>query len=243
MLSELGMLRSTTFAAFMFLIFALASNAPARDSITVVYGRGRAELMRMTLDAQQHLENGDLTGARQLLDAVIQKDTTFYPAYYIRAEVAMQQRRFEDAVRDCDNALRQDSTFAEAALLRAEANYDLGRYSASLREIEHVISIRPRQDAFAEAYRERARLRLHCPDPAFRNNQQAIKDATLACKLSDWRNSAMIDTLALAYAESGDFDSAIRYEERALSEKNLDKEETRVLQHKLESFKQHRLPR
>ncbi|MBV9010054.1 MAG: hypothetical protein JO354_12950 [Verrucomicrobia bacterium] len=236
------MTRNLTFTACAILLVVAATNAPATDDITVVYGRGRAELMRTTLEAQRHLESGDLPGARRLLDAVIQSDATFYPAYFIRAEVSLQQRRFADAAQDCDNALRQDSTFAEAALLRAKANYYLGRYAASLREIEHIISIRPRQDAYARAYGERAWLRLNCPDATFRDTQQAIKDATTSCKLSEWRNEDMIDTLALAYAKAGDFDSAIRYEQRALGAKDLSSDEMRELQHNLAAYKQHRLP-
>ena len=36
-------------------------------------------------------------------------------------------------------------------------------------------------------------------------------------ELMDWKGENMIDTLAMAYAEVGDFDSAVRYEEKALA--------------------------
>jgi len=45
---------------------------------------------------------------------------------------------------------------------------------------------------------------------SYRNGQQALKDATAACKLMDWKDENMIDTLAMAYAEA-DFDSAVRW--------------------------------
>ena len=224
------------------LLLLISRPMPSRASepITVVYGAGRAQLMNLTMNGQSQLEKGDLEAARRSLDAVIKADPTFYPAYYIRAEVFLNQRKFQEAVQDCNEALRKDSTFAEAALLRAKANFYLGRYGESLNEIEHVINIRPRQDAFARAYHARAWLRLNCPDQSYRNGQQALKDATSACKLMDWRDEDMIDTLATAYAEVGDFDSAVRYEEKALAFKGGNANDSKRLQAHLDSFRQHR---
>jgi tetratricopeptide (TPR) repeat protein len=212
----------------------------ASEPITVEYGAGRRQLMNLTMEAQSQLEKGDLAAARRSLDAIVKADPTLFPAYYIRAEVFLLQHKYQEAVQDCNEALRKDSTFAEAALLRARANYYLGRYAESLKEIEHVISIRPRRDAFARAYRDRAWLRLNCPDQSYRNGPQALKDATSACKLIDWKDEDMIDTLATAYAEMGDFDSAVRYEEKALAVKGVKPNDSKRLQAHLDSFKQHR---
>jgi len=45
----------------------------------------------------------------------------------------------------------------------------------------------------------------------------AIVDAKKACELSKWKWAWQIDTVAAAYAEAGDFDSAVRYEQQAIS--------------------------
>jgi tetratricopeptide (TPR) repeat protein len=236
------MFRTIPVQLFIVLLLIISLQMPSRASepITVVYGRGRAWLMDLTITGQNQLEKGDLEAAQRSLDTVIKTDPTFYPAYYVRARVFLNRRKFQEAVQDCNEALRKDSTFAEAALLRAQANYHLGRYSESLKEIDHVISIRPRRDAFARAYSDRAWFRLNCPDQSYRNAQQALKDATAACKLIDWKDEDMIDTLATAYAEVGDFDSAVRYEEKALAIRGVKANDSKRLQAHLDSFKQHR---
>ncbi len=46
----------------------------------------------------------------------------------------------------------------------------------------------------------------------------------------------MIDTLAMAYAEVGDFDSAVRYEEKALVLRGVKANDSKRLQEHLDSL-------
>ena len=46
-----------------------------------------------TMNGQSQLEKGDFAAAQRSLDAVIKANPTFYPAYYIRAEVFLNQRK------------------------------------------------------------------------------------------------------------------------------------------------------
>ena len=227
--------------AILFSVIA-AMEVHASVPIEVVYGRGRnAIAMKLWQDAETQLKNGDVEGARRNVEAALRSDPTLYPALYTRAKVFVRQHKYELAIQDCTAALKQDTTFVEAALLRAGANAHLGRYAVSLKEIEHCISIRPRIDALARAMADRAWLRATCPDPAFRNGRQAINDATTACKLMEWKDEDTIDTLAAAYAEAGDFDSAIRYEQQALGAKGIAAEDAKTFQYHLELFR-HRQP-
>lgn len=55
------------------------------------------------------------------------------------------------------------------------------------------------------------------PDSKLCDPDRATQAALRACQLSEWKQWAFIDTLAQAYAETGDFDRAAHYEKEALS--------------------------
>jgi Flp pilus assembly protein TadD len=85
---------------------------------------------------------------------------------------------------------------------------------------------------------DRAWLRATCPNASFRNGQQAVKDAKAACSIMTWKDEQMIDTLAAAYAETGDFNSAIQYVSQALAVKGISSDSTKLYRQHLALFQQ-----
>jgi tetratricopeptide (TPR) repeat protein len=222
---------------------AILISAPVTEAsvpiIVATPGHMRAA-MKLVTDAQDLLQKGDLTGAKRNVDTVIQRDPTFWPALYVRADIYSHQGKYDLALKDCNEALRQDRTVVEAALLRANINFRIGKYTEALKEYDYLVSLHPRNVTLARVLSDRAWLRATCPNPSFRNGQQAVKDAKAACSIMTWKDEQMIDTLAAAYAETGDFNSAVQYASQALAVKGISADSTRLFQRHLALFQQHK---
>src|SRR5262249_384513 len=63
-----------------------------------------------------------------------------------------------------------------------------------------------------------ADLYATCPDSRLRDGKKAVEHGRRACELSQWKNPDALNILAAAYAEAGDFASAIRWEKTALQD-------------------------
>src|SRR5882724_5014847 len=198
------------------------------------------EAIKLNLQAQEQLGKGDLKDGARTLVAAMRRDPTLWLTYYMRARLFWFERKYESAIRDCNWVLRKYPKFIEAALLRADANAHLGRYKDALNELNHVVRIRPHIDSYARALAARAWFLAACPNASFRNAKQALEDAKLACKLTNWDDAGAIDALALAYAEADDFDSAVRYAKQALSQKGISPVASKMIQRHLASFQQHK---
>jgi len=221
-------------------ITILTAATSMRASVPIIVAtptRMRVEMKQVT-DVQHQLEEGDVAGAKRNVDAVLQRDPTFWPALYVRAQIYSRQGKYDLALKDCNEALRQDRTVVEAALLRANINARVGKYAEALKEYDYLASLHPKNVTLARILSGRAWFYATCQNGSFRNGKQAVKDAKAACSIMIWRDENMIDTLAAAYAETGDFNSAVQYAAQALAIKDISPADSKRIQRHLESFQQ-----
>jgi tetratricopeptide (TPR) repeat protein len=196
------------------------------------------EAIKLNEQAEEQMKKADLTGATRTIQLAMQKDPTLWLTYFTRARLLVREGKYELAAADCNWVLHRYPKFVEAALLRASANSRLRRYGDACKELDHVVAIRPPLPSYARALRARAWFLATCLNASFRNGQQAVQDAKIACKLTNWTDESAIDTLAIAYAEVGDFDSAVRYAKQALAVKGITPADSKRIQRHLALFQQ-----
>ena len=76
------------------------------------------------------------------------------------------------------------------------------------------------------------------PDAKVRDGKRAVEAATKACELTNYKNGGYLDTLAAAYAEVGDFDKAVEWQEKALKAGDIPVKDLDAARKRLELFKQ-----
>ncbi len=110
---------------------------------------------------------------------------------------------------------------------------EIGDYGGALEDYQKAVGL---DTTSAWGYNNLAWELAVCPEAQFRNGKKALEYAKKACDLSDWKNPAYLDTLAAAYAESGKFDDAVKWEQEAI--KGLSDKDTVEGQKALSLYKQ-----
>ena len=148
------------------------------------------------------LEKGVVPDAKLNVDEVLRNDPMIWPAFYVRAQILASEGKYYLAIQDCNQALRLYRGCVEAALLRANINAHLGKYAEALKEFNSLVSLHPRLVTLARVLSDRAWFYSTCQNASLWNGQQAVKDTKAACRIMVWKDEHMIDTLAVAYAET-----------------------------------------
>jgi tetratricopeptide (TPR) repeat protein len=71
-----------------------------------------------------------------------------------------------------------------------------------------------------------------------RDGKKAVDYAKKACELTDWKKPDYLATLSAAFAESGDFQEAIKWQTRALEAPELEQDKGPEYQQRLKMFEE-----
>jgi tetratricopeptide (TPR) repeat protein len=133
-------------------------------------------------------------------------------AYGSRAGGRMLKGQLDLALADCDETIRLAPRDPGFRCNRARVWIKKGQFDRALADLDESIRIEPR---FVEAHGFRASILAACPDAKYRDGSRAVDAATRCCELAGWKSPYALEVLAAAYAEIGDFGSAVKWQSQA----------------------------
>lgn len=154
--------------------------------------------------------------------------------YSSRAGLFCIKTNYLRAMADFDNAIEINPQSSDAYASRGYFFFTIGRYADSVADCTKSIKLNTNS---AQAYNNLAWVLTVAPDAEVRDGKKGLEFAKRACELSLWKNAYCLGTLAAAYAETGNFEEAIKWEKRCIAI-GLPEKDRRHAREELELFKQ-----
>jgi tetratricopeptide (TPR) repeat protein len=157
------------------------------------------------------------------------------------AQLLSADKRPRAAIKIASEILEDDAANASALRIRGDANLSIGKHKEAVADLEASLKQDPKNPSLLNNV---AWVLSTSPDDGVRNGKRAVELATLACEETEYKRPHIISTLAAAYAETGDFDNAVKWSTKAVElsgEAGENKPEAEVedqLKKELESYKE-----
>ena len=156
-------------------------------------------------------------------------------AYFTQGIYHHKKGQYDEAISDYTRVLEMNPRDSKAYNNRGIVYGKKGQYDRTILDFTKAIEIDPRD---AEVYNRLAWLLATAKEPGIRNGKKALELALKACELSDWKDPEYLDTLAAAYARLGDFDNAVKWQEKAF--KSPEFAEDKEAQQRLTLYRKHK---
>lgn len=171
---------------------------------------GRAHLLR----AKLWMAQGQLDQAIDGLNEAIRLRPDSAHAYNARGVAWHKKGEFGRAIDDFNQAIRISPRYAQAYNDRGNTWQSKGEYERAVQDYQEAMRVEPE---YASPFSNCALLLATCPDAKFRDGLKAFQYASRAYQLNGGRSWTNLENLAAAYAECGDFASAVEWAERAIA--------------------------
>jgi len=180
------------------------------------------EALKLNPDyAEAHYNLGAVFGVRGRLDEAveqyriaIQLKPDYADAQGNLANVLATQGKLDEAVKAYQQTLELVPKSAQAHFRFGQALQGQRNFEAAIQEYQQALDLAPQH---LPAHLGLAWLLATCPEASLRDGGRAVKLAQQAERLGRGESPQILDTLAAAYAEAGQFGEAVETAKRALN--------------------------
>jgi tetratricopeptide (TPR) repeat protein len=124
-------------------------------------------------------------------------------------------KKSQKAIETYDAILKRHPDNWQAVRGRADTLLTTGKHAEAIADFEKGLKLRPKDPGMLNNL---AWVLATSPDDKLRNGKRAIELAKSACEVTQYKQAHILSTLAAAYAETGDFKTAIEWSEKAVQQ-------------------------
>jgi tetratricopeptide (TPR) repeat protein len=178
--------------------------------------------------AQSHLMRAEVLAATNRLDQAIGEIEGLLKAS--PGNVALLNRlgsfyllagRPRKAIETATQIIAKDSDNYPAIRFRADAYLNIGKHAEAIADFEKALALKKDDETVLNNF---AWVLATSPDEKLRDGPRALKLATKAAEATKFETPHVLSTLAAAYAETGDYENAAKWSQKAveLSQKDVE---------------------
>ena len=144
-----------------------------------------------------------------------------------------------EAIKVFGQVIKQDSEYWQAYSFRGDTLLAMKDYSKAIADFEKALELSPKDNKERSGILNNLSWTLSTSlAPEVRNGKRALELGIEACELTEYKKPHILSTLAAAYAETGQFDKAIEWSEKAVElGKESHEPQLEQLEAELESYR------